>query len=210
MLQQVYDLIPSELLKHNRRFNFADIKKGLRFERIEDSFLWLKAAGVSICVFNATEPRISLNQNVKSSLLKLYLSDVGLLTYAYGPAMKLGLLSDNKSINCGGIYENAIIQELHAHGFDVYYYNSKKNGELDIVIEYEGRVLPIEVKSGKDYSVHSALNNCLANDEYAIEKAIVFSNYNVSKDGKTIYLPVYMSTFLKDDIELPVLAPIES
>ncbi|SDJ33189.1 hypothetical protein SAMN04487760_10588 [Lachnospiraceae bacterium G41] len=208
MLQQIYDLIPSELLKQNRRFNYADIKKGLRFERVEDSFLWLKAAGVSICVFNATEPKISLNQNVKSSLLKLYLSDVGLLTYTYGPAMKLGLLSDNKTLNCGGIYENAVNQELFAHGFKLYYYNSKKNGELDVIIEHEGHVLPIEVKSGKDYSVHSALDNCVNNEEYEIEKAIVFSNYNVSKNGKTFYLPIYMITFLKDDFELPVLKPV--
>ena len=122
--------------------------------------------------------------------------------------MKLGLLSDNKTLNCGGIYENAVNQELFAHGFKLYYYNSKKNGELDVIIEHEGHVLPIEVKSGKDYSVHSALDNCVNNEEYEIEKAIVFSNYNVSKNGKTFYLPIYMITFLKDDFELPALKPV--
>ncbi|MBP5473217.1 MAG: ATP-binding protein, partial [Bacteroidales bacterium] len=205
MIQSVYDLIPSELLKQNRRFNLAEIKKGLKFERVEDSFLWLKAAGVAICVYNATEPRIALNQNMKSSLVKLYMSDVGLLTDIYGPTMKLGILSDNKSVNCGGIYENAVVQELLSHGFDLYYYNSKRLGELDLVIEYMGGILPIEVKSGKDYYVHSALDNCLSNEEFAIEKALVFTNYNVSVKGKTIYLPIYMSMFLTNDIELPVL-----
>ena len=205
MLQSVFDLIPSELLKQNRRFNYSDIKKGLKFERVEDSFLWLKSAGVAICAYNATEPRIALNQNMKSSLVKLYMSDVGLLTNIYGPSMKIGLLSDKKSINSGGIYENAVAQELSTHGYPLYYYNSKRQGELDFVIEHRGNVVPIEVKSGKDYYVHSALDNCLNNEEYEMNEAIVFSNYNVSVKGKVKYLPIYMCTFISDDIELPVL-----
>ncbi len=208
MLQAVYDLIPSELLKQNRRFNLADIKKGLKFERVEDSFLWLKSAGEAICVYNTTEPRVALNQNEKSSLVKLYLSDVGLLSDMYGSAMKLGLLSDNDSINCGGIYENAVAQELYAHGFNLYYYNSKKLGELDFVIEYKGHVLPIEVKSGKDYYVHSALDNCLQNEEFDIKEAMVFSNYNVSRDGKKKYYPIYMVSFITNEIDLPILQPL--
>ena len=208
MLQAVYDLIPSELLKQNRRFNLADIKKGLKFERVEDSFLWLKSAGEAICVYNTTEPRVALNQNEKSSLVKLYLSDVGLLSDMYGSAMKLGLLSDNDSINCGGIYENAVAQELYAHGFNLYYYNSKKLGELDFVIEYKGHVLPIEVKSGKDYYVHSALDNCLKNEEFDIKEAMVFSNYNVSRDGKKKYYPIYMVSFITNEIDLPILQPL--
>lgn len=192
MLQSVYELVPSELLKQNRRFNLADIKKGLKFERVEDSFLWLKSAGVTICVYNATEPKIALNQNMKSSLVKLYMSDVGLLTDIYGPSMKLGILSENKTINCGGIYENAVMQELCAHGFDTYYYNSKRLGELDCVIEHNGHILPIEIKSGKDYYVHSALTNCLNNEEFDIPEAIVFSGYNVSREERTRYLPIYV------------------
>lgn len=208
MLQSVYELVPSELLKQNRRFNLADIKKGLKFERVEDSFLWLKSAGVAICVYNATEPKIALNQNMKSSLVKLYMSDVGLLTDIYGPSMKLGILSDNKTINCGGIYENAVMQELCAHGFDIYYYNSKRLGELDCVIEHNGHVLPIEIKSGKDYYVHSALTNCLNNEEFDIPEAMVFSGYNVSRKERTRYLPIYMCTFVTNDVELPVLRPL--
>ncbi|MCF0106938.1 MAG: DUF4143 domain-containing protein, partial [Holdemanella sp.] len=94
-----------------------------------------------------------------------------------------------------------VIQELVSKGFKVYYYNSNRLGELDFVIEYSGHALPIEVKSGKEYTVHSAMNNCLGNKEYEMKEGIVFANCNVSVNGKVTYLPVYMSMFLKNDNE---------
>lgn len=208
MLESVYDLIPAELLKQNRRFNYADIKKGLRFERVEDSFLWMESAGVALSVYNTTEPKIALKQNEKSSLLKLYLSDIGLLTCQYGNAVKLSLLLGDEGVNCGGIYENAVVMELRAHGYTPYYYNSKKLGELDFVVEHQGRILPIEVKSGKDYYVHSAIQNVLDTPDFGISEAIVFTSQNIVTAGKIFYLPVYLSTFLQEDVTLPVLAAV--
>ena len=208
MLIAVYDQVPSQLLKQNRRFNFSDLKKGLRFERLEDSFLWLTAAGAVIPVFNATEPRVALNQNAKSSLLKLYSSDVGLLTCQYGNAIRMKILTGDRNINLGGVYENAVAQELNTHGFPMYFYNSHKNGELDFVIEQELKVVPIEVKSGKDYYVHSAINKAVENKEYEMENAYVLANCNVSQEGKVCYFPVYMCTFIRDDAALPILSPI--
>ncbi|MCR5791153.1 MAG: AAA family ATPase [Lachnospiraceae bacterium] len=205
MLQSVYQLIPSELLKQNRRYNYADIKKGLKYVRLEDSFLWLLSSGVSIAAFNATEPKIPLLANKKSSLLKLYLSDVGLLTCMYGKSLKLDILTKRKA-NLGGIYENYVAMELYRHGYDIYYYNSRKLGELDFVIEHRNRILPIEVKSGKDYYVHSAVNNVLASSEFETEEALVFTNYNIKKENNVFYCPVYMSTFLNDEVVLPVEA----
>ncbi len=207
-LISIYDMMPSQLLSQNKRFNYADIKKGLKFERIESSFLWLKAAGVVITTYKATEPRVSLKQNEKSSFLKLYSSDVGLLTCQYGKAMKAGILADDYRVNLGGVYENAVAQELHAHGFASYYYNSHSVGELDFIIEEKLHVVPIEVKSGKDYTVHSAISKVVENDEYEVEKAYIFANCDVSKEGKFIYIPVYMCAFVNDDVDLPVLSPI--
>ena len=209
MLISIFDQIPSQLMKQNRRFNYSDIKKGLRFERLEDSFLWLSAAGVAVPVYNATEPRVALNQNMKSSLLKLYSSDVGLLTCQYGNAIRMKILIGDTSINLGGIYENAVAQELHTHGFPMYFYNSHKNGELDFLIEQELHVVPIEVKSGKDYYVHSAISKATDNEEYDIEHAYILANCNISVDGKMLYLPVYMCTFIRDEVQLPVLPPIQ-
>ena len=208
MLVSVYDQIPSQLLKQNKRFNLSDIKKGLRFERVEDSFLWLSSAGVAIPVYNATEPRISLSQNQKSSLLKLYASDVGLLTCMYGKALRNSILTGEGTINLGGVYENAVVQQLNMHGYYAFFYNSHKVGELDFVIEYENSILPIEVKSGKDYYVHSALSKVIENEEYGVKEAIIFANCNIEKQGKKTYMPIYMSTFLQDTTVLPVLKPI--
>ncbi len=208
MLISIYEQVPEQLMKQNRRFNYSDVKKGLRFERLEDSFLWLSAAGVILPVYNATEPRVALRQNAKSSLLKLYSSDVGLLTCQYGNAARVRILTGDSYVNLGGIYENAVAQELNAHGFPMFFYNSHKNGELDFLIERDLHVVPIEVKSGKDYYVHSAISKAADNPEYDIENAYVLVNGNVSRDGKLLYIPVYMSSFIRDDAVLPLLPPV--
>ncbi len=199
IITHIYELIPAELNEKNKRFMIADIKKGLRYDRVEDSFTWLWKAGVALGVFNTTEPTVPLMLNEKSTLFKLFLSDVGLLTTIYGKACKLKIVSKEKDINKGAVYENVVAQELHAHGYPLYYYNSKKKGELDFVVEHSGRVLPIEVKSGKDYEKHSALDNVMATQEYGIREAYVFTNDNVKTDGKLTYFPIYMVMFLQDD-----------
>lgn len=198
-LTQIYDLIPAELNSSNKRFNFTALKKGLRYSRSEDNFIWLASAGVALPVYNVTEPTVPLLLNEKNSLFKLFLSDVGMLTTLYGRATKIQLLSDNQDINNGALYENAVAQELRAHGFKLYYYNSKKFGELDFILEYKGKVLPIEVKSGKSYQRHSALNNVMENPNFSIEEAFIFSNFNVEVKGKLIYYPIYMLMFLENE-----------
>ena len=116
-------------------------------------------------------------------------------------------MGDDK-INLGGVYENAVAQELHAHGFPLYFYNSSRIGELDFLIEQDLSVVPVEVKSGKDYYVHSALTKVTANPEYEISTAYVLANCNVRQEGKLVYLPVYMSSFISGQIRLPVLDPV--
>ena len=199
IISHIYELIPAELNEKNKRFMIADIKKGLRYDRVESSFTWLWKAGVALGVFNATEPTVPLMLSEKSTLFKLFLSDVGLLTTIYGKACKLKIVSREKDVNKGAVYENVVAQELHAHGYPLYYYNSKKKGELDFVIEHAGQVLPIEVKSGKDYEKHSALDNVMSVAEYGIEEAYVFTNDNVKAVGKLTYFPIYMVMFLQED-----------
>ena len=197
-ITRIYELMPAELNEKNKRFMIADIRKDLRYERVEDSFTWLWKAGVALAAFNITEPVLPLLLNEKSSLFKMFFSDVGLLTTVYGKGCKLKIVSGDNDINKGAVYENVVAQELHAHGYSLYYYNSKKNGELDFVIEQADRVLPIEVKSGKSYEKHSALDNVMSIEEYKIPEAYVFTNDNIKVSGKLIYLPVYMIMFLKD------------
>jgi len=198
-ITRIFELIPAQLNEKNKRFIVADINKNLRYDRIADSFIWLWKAGVALGVFNTTEPTVPLLLNEKSSLFKMFLSDVGLLTTIYGKACKLKIVNKEKDINKGAVYENFVAQELHAHGYPLYYYSSKKYGELDFVIENEGQVLPIEVKSGKDYDRHSALDNVLSIEEYGIKEAYVLTNDNVKIKDKRTYLPIYMVMFLQNN-----------
>ena len=122
-----------------------------------------------------------------------------MLTRQFADGIQLKLLGDNQAINYGAIYENVVAQELKAHGFDLYYYNSKRFGELDFVVEYHGNILPIEVKSGKDYERHNALSNVMSSAEYALPEALVLCNGNVSVDGKVVYMPIYMLMFLEKE-----------
>ena len=108
-------------------------------------------------------------------------------------------MSDEGSINLGSVYETVVAQELRAHGHELFYYDNKKNGEVDFLIDDAENLsnIPIEVKSGKDYTVHSALNKFLSVKDYNIKRAYVLSNSRdvVTKDGVT-YLPVYYVMFL--------------
>ena len=202
-LTHIYDLIPAELNSSNKRFNCSNLKKGLKYSRSEANFIWLDSAGVAIPTYNVTEPVLPLLLNEKSSLFKLFLSDVGMLTSMYGKSTKMQILANDQDINNGALYENVVAQELKAHGFKLYYYNSKKYGELDFVIEYKDKVLPIEVKSGKSYQRHSALNNIIDVPNYAIDEAYVLSSYNVEVKGNITYYPIYMLMFIMDETILP-------
>ena len=167
------------------------------------SFLWLKDAGVALPVYNVEEPTVPLILSSSRNLFKLFMADIGLLASLYADGIQLKILDNEPSINFGSIYENAVAQELQAHGFQLYYYNNKRQGELDFVIEQNGEVLPLEVKSGKDYERHKALTNVMNSTTYQISKAYVLCNDNVKKVGKITYLPIYMLMFIKNEQKLP-------
>ena len=196
-IEEIFELIPSELNSKNKRFILKNLNENFKFSRYTNSFIWLKDAGVALPTFCATEPTVPLKLSQSTNLFKLFLSDVGLLAAMYMDDIQLKILNHEKDINFGSIYENAAAQELRAHGFDLYYFNSRKQGELDFLIELNGEILPIEIKSGKDYMRHAALSTVMANESYAIPTAYVFQNDNVSENGKIVYLPIYMLMFLE-------------
>ncbi len=198
-LKAIYDLIPAELNKQNKKFVFTMLDRELKFDRYENSFLWLKDAGVALPVYNVEEPVIPLLISKSSNVFRLFSSDIGLLTSAYPAATKVELIQKNAEVNNGAHFENAVAQQLTANGFDVYFCKKKNIGELDFVIEMEGRVVPIEVKSGKDYKRHNALDHFMEVPNYHMEKAYVLSTGNVEADGKVCYLPIYMTYLLKEE-----------
>lgn len=211
LLDEIFDLIPSELNAKNKRFILKELNRNLKFQRFQNSFLWMKKAGVAIPVYNVEEPRIPLTLNEHRNLFKLFQNDVGLLAYQYANGIQLRILSGEVDINFGAIYENVVAQELLSQGFgQLYYFNSKKRGEVDFVIEAgDGTVLPIEVKSGKDYERHNALANILDTEEYNLNKAIILCNENVSVQEKKVYLPIYMATFIRKKQEIPGIYKLE-
>ncbi len=197
-LKSIYDIIPAELNKQNKKFVFSMLDKELKFDRYENSFLWLKDAGVALPVYNVDAPVIPLLISKSSNVFRLFSNDVGLLTSAYPAATKIELIGSNGEVNNGAHFENVVAQQLIANGLEPYYCKRKNLGELDFVIELDGKVVPIEVKSGKAYKAHKALDNFMGVEEYHIEKAYVLSVGNVEKEGAVIYLPIYMTYLLKE------------
>lgn len=196
-LISIYDIIPAELNKQNEKFVFTMLDKELKFDRYENSFLWLKDAGVALPVYNVEVPVIPLLARKSSNVFRLFSSDIGLLTSAYPAATKIELINQNGEINNGAHFENAVAQQLLCNGFELYF--CKKNiGELDFLIEMDGKVVPIEVKSGKACRTHKALDHFMNVSDYHIEKAYVFSVGNVEKDGNVTYLPIYMCYLVKE------------
>ena len=204
---EVYELMPSELNAQNKRFILKDLGEQARFRGYENTLLWLKDSGVAIPVYNVEEPKSPLLLNKQHNLMKLFMNDVGLLSSMYAGDIQARVMSGQTDINFGAVYENLAAQELYAHGWagdlhNLFYFSSKKQGELDFVIEQDGAILPIEIKSGKNYHRHNALDNALRNPDYGVQRAYVFCQDNVKRDDRVLYLPIYMLMFLRKE-EMP-------
>lgn len=208
-IEEIFNLIPPELNAKNKRFILKRLNENAKFERYQNSFLWLKNAGVALPVYNVEEPKTPLVLARSRNLFKLFQNDIGLLAAQYAEGIQLRIIKGDKDINFGSIYENAVAQELVAHGLDPYYYNNKKRGELDFVIELNGKVVPIEVKSGKDYDVHRALSNIMDCNEYNLPEAIVLNNDNLRVDDKVVYAPIYMVMFLERNNTAPTYYKVD-
>ena len=220
MIRRIYDMVQSQLENRKKRIVYQNIedKKGKHFADYQDEFEYLIESGITLEIKAVSQPKYPLAESSSKNLLKLYLNDVGLLTYLlYGLNINT-VLQDERSINLGTVYESVVAQELRAHGFKLYYYDNKKKGEVDFLInDYSTtQVLPLEIKSGKDYKEHSALSKFLDEKEYNIHQAIVFSNEpRVWQDKGIWYMPIYYIMFLQKSqaeqiilprLEMPTLA----
>lgn len=196
-IKNVFDGIPGQLNDNNRRFMLSQLDPNGRRIRYESSFLWLNDAGVALPCYNVDAPVVPLSLNEKHNLFKLFMSDVGLLCAACMENVQFDILKGNLSINLGSVLENVIAQQLKCNGFHLYYYNSKKVGELDFVIQNGLHSEAIEVKSGNDYKTHAALSKAIAVDEWKIAKSYVFCKGNIEEGEGVVYLPWYMIMFLR-------------
>ena len=196
-------MLPSNMENKKKRLVAKNIenKKGKTFNDYSDEFEYLISTGIALNVQAISNPSFPLVQSSSKNLLKLYLNDVGILTsILYGNNIR-AVLDDERSINLGSVYETVVASELIAHGYKLFYYDNRDKGEVDYLIDdYDSlSVVPVEVKSGKDYTVHSALSNFTKNEAYNLKKAYVLSNEReVIKKDKIIYMPIYYVMFFEN------------
>lgn len=199
-ISRIYDMIPSTLENKKKRIVAQNIenKRGKRFADYSDEFEYLINSGIALEVKAITNPCFPLIESESKNLLKLYLNDVGILTGILYHNNIRAILDDAKSINLGTVYESVVASELAAHGHKLFYYDNRNRGEVDYLIDdYDNlTVLPLEIKSGKDYTVHSALSQFVANEDYRIKKGYVLSNERkITQKNKIIYMPIYFIMF---------------
>lgn len=202
-IRRIYEMVPSNLENKKKRVVIKDIenKSWKRTDNYLEEFDYLISAGVTLEVKAISKPSYPLIENSGKNLLKLYLNDVGILSAIYYRNNIKAIMDDIRSINLGSVYETVVAQELKAHGYGLYYYDNKKNGEVDFLIDDADNLsnIPIEVKSGKDYSLHSALSRFLTMDEYNVKRAYVLSNeQRVYTEGGITYIPVYYVMFFEN------------
>ena len=204
LIRRIYEMVPSQMENKKKRIVAQEIrgKEGDRFAQYQEEFEYLVSSGISLAVHAISNPHFPLSESLQKNLLKLYLNDVGMLSGMLYHNNIRPILDDVRSINLGSVYESVVAQELRAHGHKLFYYDNRNQGEVDYLVDdYTAMSAhPIEVKSGKDYTVHSALNNLLKNPDYNIQAATVISNEReIRQDGKITYMPVYLVMFMAVD-----------
>jgi hypothetical protein len=196
-ITQIFDTLPAELNAKNKRFMLSDLTKSARMERYESCFNWLTDAGIALPCYNLTEVKQPVEINKQHNLFKFFLADTGLLCAMCSGDVQYKIVNGKYDINEGSIMENMFAQQLKVNGFELYYYDKQKVGEVDFVVEQHASLIPIEIKSGNSYRAHKALCNLLDINEFKLSKGYVFCNGNVEKKDKVVYLPFYMICFFK-------------
>lgn len=201
VIKRVYDMIPSNMENKRKRVILRDIesRKNARYSAYVEEFEYLVSSGIALEVLAVSNPKYPLSESMTKNLLKLYLNDPGLLSSLLYGIDARAVLDDKLSVNLGSLYESGVAAQLKAMGHNLYYYDNKKKGEVDFLINDRAKqtILPIEVKSGKDYRIHSAINCFSETSAYTIDRAIVISNHRtIEKDGRIIHLPIYFTPFL--------------
>lgn len=191
-VQSIFDQLPVQLEGDTQKFVLNSIEPSARYQKYQRDFVWLENAGVGLKTDLVNEPKSPLLKTAQPSRFKLYQSDTGMLMARYPAPVAQAAYLDDKHANLGGIYENVVAQELSAQGHELYYYMTKRRGEVDFVVDGpQCSAVAIEVKSGSYYHSHAALDHVLETLEYGVNLGIVLSKGNIERDGETLYLPIY-------------------
>jgi hypothetical protein len=199
---KIFDQLPLELNKESTRFVLSNMKENAKYNQFNNDFDWLTEAGVALKTSLITDPKPPLGSHVSPGYFKLYESDTGMLVARYGEGVARDIYADDAIGNYGGIFENVVAQQLACARKNLYYFSNRKMGEVDFITEdSRGRVIPIEVKSGRSPQLHASLTRLVENKEYRIERGYVISRLNIKKEGKIIYLPWYALACMKNLLE---------
>ena len=181
-IRACYLSLPEQLARENRKFKYSAVASGGSARRFSSSIDWLRESALSIQCFNTSETCVPLNVYKIGDTFKMYLTDVGLLTAMMGFRAKKDILDNTLAgFARGGLYENAIAQQMVSRGYTPYYYQkSPRLGEIDFLIEHESGVVPFEVKAGRITS--SSCDTMLQRDDVAL--GCKFITGNVGRVGK--------------------------
>ena len=201
-IRKIYDMMPSYMENKVKRLQAKKIEdiNGSRLYNYNDEFEYLIHSGIALAVKAISNPTFPLIESSSKNLIKLYFNDIGLLTNILYKNNIRAILDNDTGINLGSVYETACAIELMSHGHDLYYFDSKKVGEVDFLInDYDNlSVLPIEIKSGNDQFTYRAIPKLTdENGNYKMKKGYIFGNKNiVKKEDNLITLPIYLIMFL--------------
>ena len=210
-ITRIYNMVPSLMANKKKRIVYADISEtgGKRSNDYHDEFDYIIGSGICLDVKAISSPTFPLKESESKNLLKLYMNDIGLLTNELYKYNIDAVMNDRLSVNLGSVYESVVASELKAHGIkQLFYYDNKAHGEVEFILDDYGNtaILPIEVKSGKDYTIHRALNTFMANPAYRVKQAYVLSNEReIKQEGYLTYLPIYFTMFIKENMPDEVL-----
>jgi predicted AAA+ superfamily ATPase len=193
----IFDAIPEQLNKKNKRFILASLEKGATSRKYEQATMWLTDAGIAYHCLNITGLELPLSFSEKRNLYKLYMLDTGLLCAMTMDGIQSAVLSGDIRINEGAIAENAVAAALRQRGTPLYYYDKKTRMELDFVFKDKRGLSVIEVKSGDSYRRHAALDNAYTDNPEKFARRIVLCKGNVETGANgVLYLPLYMAMFI--------------
>ncbi len=212
-VESIFDEIPAQLSKHEKKFTLSSLGKGSRFRDYENSFLWLQDSMIANVCFNSTEPNIGLKLNRDNSSYKVYMGDTGLLiSHAFdengivSEEIYKKLLFGKLEVNEGMIFENIVSQMLVANGHNLYFYSNSSRTDKDSRMEIDflvakskitnrHNISPIEVKSGKNYTL-SSLNKFRKKYSEQTNEAFVLHTADLYIKDEITFLPVYMAICL--------------
>lgn len=212
-VESIFDEIPAQLQKHEKRFRISSLKKDARFRDYEDAMFWLDDAMIVNICYNSTEPNIGLRLNMDRLTLKCYMADTGLLiSHAFDEngivteELYKKLLFDKLEVNKGMIMENMVAQMLTASGHKLYFYSNCSREDKDSRMEIDflitkskvssrHNISPIEVKSGKNYTLTSLRKFMKKYNEQTHIPYVLHTN-DLKKEEGIIYLPLYMTPLL--------------